>query len=166
MQAAVAFTRAIEDSAGGEVKTASRYNLALCQRLLGQTVEAREALTAYRRDFPGDARAAEVAFQLGDLAELAGETKTAAEEFDLGLRSRPSASLGIELHFRLGRVREQLGDIDGALAAYQGAVAAPDRDHAFRLSALARCAALYEGRKDRTRALAAYRDIMRHAKDP
>jgi TolA-binding protein len=166
MQAAIAFTRVLEDSASGEVRAASRYNLALCQRLLGQTAEAREGLEQYRRDFPGDARAAEVAFQLGDLAELAGQSKVAAEEFDLALQSRPSRTLAIEVHYRLGRVREQLGDPDGALAAYQGAVSATDRDHPFRLSALARCAALYEARKDQARALTAYRDIMRNAKDP
>src|SRR5262249_19149872 len=53
MQAAVAFTRAIDDSAGGEVRAASRYNLALCQRLLGQTAEAKEALERYSKDYPG-----------------------------------------------------------------------------------------------------------------
>lgn len=166
MQAAVAFTRVLDDSASGEVRAASRYNLALCQRLLGQTVEARAALEQYRKDFPGDARAAEVAFQLGDLAELAGESVVAAQEFDLALQSRPARALAIEVHYRLGRVREQLGDPDGALAAYQGAVASTDRDHPFRLSALARCAALYEARKDPARALTAYRDIMKNAKDP
>ncbi len=166
MQAAVAFTRVLDDSASGEVRAASRYNLALCQRLLGRTVEAREGLEQYRRDFPGDARAAEVAFQLGDLADAAGQPAAAAEEFDLALRSRPARTLAIEIQYRLGRAREQLGDADGALAAYQGAAAATDRDHPFRLSALARCAALYETRKDHARALTAYRDIMKHAKDP
>jgi TolA-binding protein len=166
MQAAVAFTRAIDDSAAGDVRAASRYNLALCQRLLGQTADAREALEHYAQDYPGDARAAEVAFQLGDLADLAGDHDTAAQQFDLALRSHPAASLAIELHYRLGRVREELGDSDGALAAYQGAVAAPEREHPFRLSALARSAALYEARKDKARALTAYRDIMRNAKDP
>jgi len=166
MQAAIAFTRVLDDSTSGEVRAASRYNLALCQRLLGQTAEAREALEQYRRDFPGDARAAEVAFQLGDLADLAGQSVVAGQEFDLALQSRPSKALAIEAHYRLGRVREQLGDAEGALAAYQGAVAATDRDHPFRLSALARCAALYEVRKDHARALTAYRDIMKNAKDP
>ncbi len=166
MQAAVAFTRVLDDSSSGEVRAASRYNLALCQRLLGQTAEAREGLEQYRRDFPGDARAAEVAFQLGDLADLAGQSAVAAQEFDLALQSRPAKALAIEVSYRLGRVREQLGDTNGALAAYQGAVAATDRDHPFRLSALARCAALYEARKDQAKALAAYRDIMKNAKDP
>ena len=39
-------------------------------------------------------------------------------------------------------------------------------DIADRLSAVARCAALYEARKDFPRALLAYRDIMRNATDP
>jgi TolA-binding protein len=166
MQAAVAFTRVLEDSASVDVRSASRYNLALCQRLLGQTAEAREALEQYRRDLPNDSRAADVAFQLGDLAELAGQHATAAQEFERALQARPSASLATEIHYRLGRVREQLGDNEGALTAYQSAVSSTDRDNPFRLSALARTAALYEARKDYTRALTAYRDIMRNAKDP
>ncbi|HKQ59622.1 MAG TPA: tetratricopeptide repeat protein, partial [Candidatus Eisenbacteria bacterium] len=166
MQAAVAFTRVLEDSASGEVRAASRYNLALCQRLLGQTAEAREGLEQYRRDHPGDARAAEVAFQLGDLAELAGQPQVAVEEFDRALAARPAPGLALEVQYRTGRVREQLGDPTGALTAYQAAAASTDRDHPYRLSALARCAALYEARKDKARALTAYRDIMRNAKDP
>ncbi len=166
MQAAVSFTRALEDSASAEVRAASRYNLALCQRLLGQTAEARAALEQYRSDFGQDARAAEVAFQLGDLDEAAGDLAQAAKEFEAALDRRPSAALAIEVHYRLGHVREQLGDTDGALKAYQGAVDAADRNHPYRLSAVARCAALYEARKDFARAVTAYRDIMRNAKDP
>jgi len=166
MQAAVAFTRALEDSASAEVRAASRYNLALCQRLLGQTAEARTGLEQYRADFGNDARAAEVAVQLGDIHEAAGEFATAAKEYETALASRPSASLAIEAHYRLGHAREQQGDVSGALKAYQGAVDATDRDHPYRLSAVARCAALYEAKKDVPRALAAYKDIMRNADDP
>jgi TolA-binding protein len=166
MQAAIAFTQALEDSAGADVRSASRYNLALCHRQLGQTTEAREALEQHRREFPNDGRAAEVAFQLGDLDDVGGQPAEAAKEFELALQSRPPAALTIEAHYRLGRVREQLGDTEGALAAYQGAVGASDRDHPYRLSAVARCAALYEAKKDYPRALTAYRDIMRNAKDP
>ncbi len=86
--------------------------------------------------------------------------------FDGAEQARPAPGLAIEVHYRLGHVREQLGDNDGALTAYQGAAAAADRDNPFRLSALARTAALYEARKDYARALTAYRDIMRNAKDP
>ena len=82
------------------------------------------------------------------------------------LAAKPSAGLAVELQFRLGRVREQLGDAAGALKAYQGAMASTDRDHPFRLSAVARCAALYEAKKDYARAIIAYRDIMRNAEDP
>ena len=166
MQAAVAFTRALEDSAGPEVRAASRYNLALCQRQLGETAEARTALEQYRSDFGNDARAADVALQLGDLDEANGDFAAAVKEYETALAARPSAGLTIEAHYRLGHAREQLGDRDGALKAYQGAVEATDRDHPFRLSAVARCAALYEARKDIPRALAAYKDIMRNSTDP
>ena len=71
-----------------------------------------------------------------------------------------------EASFRLGHVREQRGDMSGALHAYQGAVGAADVGYAYRLSAVARCAALYEARRDYPKALAAYRDIMRNSRDP
>ena len=59
-----------------------------------------------------------------------------------------------------------MGDVDAALKAYQSATASAERDDPFRLSAVARCAALYEAKRDYARALTAYRDIARNAKDP
>jgi TolA-binding protein len=165
-QAAISFTRVLEDSAAPDVRAASRYNLALCNRLIGQTDEARVALEQYRKDFPNDSRAAEVAFQLGDLDEAAGNVDEAVKEFKTALDHKPSMSLGIEIYYRVGRLYEQKGEITAALRAYESAMAAPDRDHPYRLSAVARSAALYEAKKDFPRALAAYRDIMRNAKDP
>jgi tetratricopeptide (TPR) repeat protein len=106
-----------------------------------------------------------VAFQLGDLNELQGHADLAAKEYDRALASRPRAALAVEAAFRLGRSREQLGDTDGALKAYQLAAQSTDRDQPFRLSAVARLAALYEARREISRAVAAYRDIMQNAKD-
>jgi outer membrane protein assembly factor BamD len=163
--AAVDFTLALQDSAPAEVASAARYNLALCQRMLGQPDEAAAELARYRAAWPADQRAAEVAYQLGDLHETAGRMAEAAAEFDRALASRPSGRLGVELRFRLGRLREQAGDRDAALREYRAAAAAPDRDDPFRLSAVARCAALYEARREFTRALEAYRDLVRNSSD-
>ena len=165
-QASISFTKVLEDSAAPDVRAASRYNLALCNRLIGQTDEARVALEQYRKDYPNDSRAAEVAFQLGDLDEAAGKLDEAMTEFKTAQASRPSGSLTIELAYRIGRLHEQKGEITAALRSYEIAMMAPDRDHPYRLSAVARSAALYETKKDFPRALAAYRDIMRNAKDP
>src|SRR5262249_48585149 len=99
MPASVSFTLALQDSTTADVRSASRYNLALCQRLLGQTDEARGALEQYRRDLPNDARAADVAFQLGDLSEVAGDHATAAQEFERALESRPAPGLAGELPY-------------------------------------------------------------------
>jgi TolA-binding protein len=164
-RAAVAFTLALDDSVSGEVATAARYNLALCHRLLGQTDEAKTELEDYRSRYPGDARAADIAYQLGDLHEAANRLEDAKREYEQSLASKPSASLAVELQYRLGHCCEQLGDRDAALRYYRLAVASPDRDHPFRLSALGRCAALYEGKKDYTHAIEAYRDLIRNAKD-
>lgn len=164
-RAAVAFTRVLEESVSTEMATASRYNLALCQKLLGQTEEARASLERYRSDLPHDSRAAEVAYQLGDMNEAAGDVQGAAKEFNTALASRPGPALEVELWYRLGRCRESLGEPDGALKAYLQAVASPDRKNAFRLSALTRCAAMYETKKDYGRAYDAYRDIARNSQD-
>src|SRR5262249_8267984 len=67
--------------------------------------------------------------------------------------------------FRLGRCREQLGESSAAIRAYVEAAACPDRDQPYRLSAVARLAALYEARHEYTRALAAYRDLIQNSKD-
>jgi TolA-binding protein len=164
--AALAFTDVLADSAPPDVRGPARYNLALCLRMLGEPDSARVELNRYRAERGDDARAAEIAYQLGDLNETQGKTKEALEEFEHALAAKPSAALAVELHFRAGRCHEQLGETTAALREYEVATAAPGRyDDAFRLSALARSAALYESRKEITRALVAYRDIMRNAKD-
>jgi TolA-binding protein len=164
-RAAVSFTIALEDTASREVTAAALYNLALCHRLLAQGDEARAELERYRASFPGDARAAEVAYQLGDLADAAGKPEEAAREFEAGLAAHPAASLAPELAYRLGRAREQLADATGALRAYVQASLTGGRSDPFRLSAVARCAALYEAKRQYSRALESYRDLIRNAKD-
>jgi len=165
MRAAVAFTQVLGESASVEVRAASRYNLALCQRQLGQTDDAKAALLRYREENPNDARAAEVAYQLGDIEEAAGSKATALEEFQRALASRPSAAMEVELHYRAGRVLEDQGDVDGALKAYNRAGASTDRRNAFRLSAVAVAVEKNEAKKDFVRAMNAYRDIAQNSKD-
>jgi TolA-binding protein len=164
-QAAVAFTQVLGDSATKEVRSAARYNLALCQRSIGQTEEAKAALLAYRQEFPGDARADDIAYQLGDLEDAAGRYAEAQVEFEQALSSRPKAALETELHFRIGRCLEEQQQADGALKSYVRASQAVDRRNAFRLSAVARMAAIYEAKKDYVRAMNAYRDIAVNSKD-
>ena len=71
----------------------------------------------------------------------------------------------MELGYRVGRALEEQGNIDAALKAYNRAGASTDRRNAFRLSAIARCAAIYEAKKDYVRAMNAYRDIAQNSKD-
>jgi TolA-binding protein len=165
MRAALSFTQVLSDSTSADVRSASRYNLALCQRQLGQNEDAKEALIRYREEHPNDARAAEVAYQLGDLEETLGDRAASLAEFQRALASRPSAALEVELQFRVGRALEQQEDLDGALKSYTKAAASMDRRNAYRLSAVARCAAIYEARKDFVRAMTAYRDIAQNSKD-
>lgn len=164
--AAASFTRALADSTAPDVRAAAQYNLALCRRMLGDPDAARVALEAYRKDHPGDSRADDVAFQLGDLHEAAGRIPEAAQEFENAVNGKPSAALALEAWYRLGRVREQLGEKTGALRAYENASVLGARTHPYRLSSLARCAALYEAKGQKTKAVLAYREIIRDAKDP
>ena len=102
---------------------------------------------------------------MADLDEAAGNLKEAAAGYDQALNMKHSAALGAEIAFRLGRVREQLSDVPGAIRAYQEARTCPNRGEPYRLSALARLATLHESRKEYTRAVEAYRDIMQNSKD-
>ena len=165
MQAAVAFTSALEDSAPADVRGPARYNLALCERQLGEPDQARADLERYAREFPAGAQAASAAFQLADMSEGAGQLKDAQAGFAQVLALSPGPALGAEAAFRLGRCREQLQDVPGAMKAYGVARDCPDLDQPFRLSALARLAALHESRREFTRAVEAYRDIIHHSKD-
>ncbi|HET9951802.1 MAG TPA: tetratricopeptide repeat protein [Candidatus Eisenbacteria bacterium] len=164
-RAAVAFTQALEESASAEVRSASRFNLALCQRQLGQAEEARGTLLKHREEFPSDSRAVDVAYQLADLDEAAGRPSDAEAELNRALDAGPKGPLSIEILFRLGRVLETQGREKESVSAYERAAAAPDKKNAFRLSALARCAAYYEKSKQVVRAMDAYRDISVNSKD-
>ena len=123
---------------------------------------SRAAITTSSRRTPA---VAQVGCQLGDIDEVAGALEKAAAEYEAALGAKPGASLRVELAFRLGRTREAMGQTDAAIASYAQAVAATDKDHPYRLSALARSAALYEKRHDFAKALEAYRDIVKHAQD-
>ncbi|HYJ33518.1 MAG TPA: tetratricopeptide repeat protein [Candidatus Binatia bacterium] len=163
--AAVAFTQVLADSAAPDVRAASRYNLALCQRSLGQTEEARVTLEAYRAERPADSRADEVAYQLGDIHDTAGRYADAQAEFEKALDGKPSAALETELRFRVGRCLEEQQKIDEATRWYIRASQAVDRRNAFRLSAVARLAAIYESKREFGKAMAAYQDIASYSKD-
>ena len=165
-RAAVDFTSVLSDSAAPEVKTAATYNLALCHRLLGEPEKAKEMLEAYRKAHPKDERAAEVAHQLGTIHEDAGRFEDAAREYGHALEFKISSALAVELRYRLGLCREQLGDDKAAIAAYSAAAGCPNKADAYRLTAIARSAAIYEKRKEYSKALAAYRDLIKNATDP
>jgi TolA-binding protein len=165
LRAAVSFTRVLGESTSTEMQAASRYNLALCDRQLGRADDTRTELERYRKDWPGDARAADVAYQLADLDEAAGRREQALHGFEDALAARPRPALATELAYRVGLAREQLGQGEAALHAYQQAAATGGRDDPFRLSAVARSAALYEKRHEYRQALAAYRDIVANAQD-
>jgi TolA-binding protein len=167
MRAAVDYTTVLsEPDITKEIATASLYNLALCQRLMGQDVEAQTLLERYRKENPaGDERNADIAYQMGDIHEKAGRSELAIQEFSKALAAKPGTDLATEIHYRIGSCREHLSDDEQAIAAYRKAMAATDKDDAFRLSALVRCAALYEKTGKYDKALSAYRDLIKNSQD-
>jgi tetratricopeptide (TPR) repeat protein len=166
LQAAVDFTGVIDADAPKEIAAAALYNLAICRRMLGDAEEARRTLELYRERYSsGDERAAEIAYQLGDIHDKAGRTEEALAEFSAALAAKPADELAVELNYRAGLCAEQGGDADGAIKAYRRAIGSTDKDDAFRLLAVARCAALYEDKGETGKALAAYRDLIENSKD-
>ncbi len=167
MRAAVDFTSVLDSQAEPETQAAARYNLGLCQRMLGETEQARATLESLRADPQTDkTRATEAAYQLGLLHENDGRYELAVAEYELAARTKPPAELTSELHYRIGFCREQLGNPQAAIGAYTKAIASRDKGDPFRLSALVRCAALYEEDRDYAKALSAYRDLSQNADDP
>ena len=166
MRAAVDFTAVVDDSTSGETAAAAMYNLALAHRMMGDQIEAQKLLEEYRTKYPNDERAAEIAHQLGDIHDTAGRLETAAAEFERALAAKHVAALSVELYYRLGVCREELGDTDAAITAYKKAMRTKDKSDAFRLSAVARSAAIYEKEEKYKDALQAYRDLIKHATDP
>lgn len=165
-RAAVQFQLAMDGSDDEEVVEAALFNLVLAQQGLGQGPAALAALEGYRERFGDGARSLEVAALAGDLLRELGEPAAALDEYSRALGEGPSPARAVELHFRVAQCHEQLGDEAAALKAYTRASKAgvPANDD-FRLSAVARCAALYEGQEDWKSALASWKDLARNAAD-
>ena len=166
MRAAIEFTALLEEPEAKDMAAPALYNLALCQRMIGQSAEAKASLEKYRQVHPGDERAAEIAYQLGALHEDAGEKDLALAEWAKALDSRPTAARAIELNYRMGLAKEETGNPQTALRYYRAAMDSGRNTDPYRLSALAHAAAIYEKQGQVDQALAAYRDLIRHANDP
>jgi TolA-binding protein len=165
-RAAMNFTDVLERDPEGDMSKASLYNLALCRRLMGSNAEAAIEFARYRERYPNDERAAEVAFQLGDIHDLAGETDQAIANLEQALAAGPEAGLRTEIYYRLGACHEKLANGPRALTAYAKAAKSKKKSDPFRLSAVARSAGLYEEAEDYQKALVAYRDLMDNSDDP
>jgi TolA-binding protein len=166
MRAAINFTGVLDRDPAEEMFSASLYNLALCKRLMANHAEAVVEFERYRERYPGNERAAEVAYQLGDIYDLTGNTQKAITELENAIAAGPSEPLLAEINYRLGGCKEKAGDQQGAISAYERGAASRDKDNPFRLSAVARCAVIYDERESYREALAAYRDLIENASDP
>lgn len=166
MRAAVDFTSVLSDSTTPEIQSAARYNLALCQRMLGDAQKAQQMLEDYQKRYPNDERAGDVAYQLGTILQDASDFKGAATQYRHALGGKLTNDVEVEVQYRIGYCREQLGDIKLALADYNLAAHYAKKSNPYRLSALARSAALHEKNNEFGKALAAYRDLIKNATDP
>ena len=154
-----------EADGNDDLKRASLFNLALCQKQLNDVAQAEQLLESYLTRYSKDARVAEVAFHLGDPQERAGRTDQAVANYEKALIARPQKELQAQLHFRLGVCNETLGSAKSALSHYKSAQAHSVKADPFRLSAVVRLAAIYEDKAQYKLALGAYKDLIRHAGD-
>ncbi|MBN2170246.1 MAG: tetratricopeptide repeat protein [Candidatus Krumholzibacteriota bacterium] len=166
LRAAVSFTTVLDAEEPTEFDAAARFNLALCEQLLGRADEARADFERYREQHPGDERLLQVAYQLGLLHEEANRLDAAVAEYGTALGLGPEPAVETELRFRRGSCLERAGDREAALAEYRQVLARDTGDDPFRVSAAARCAAIYEEAEDYANALRSYRQLIKHAKDP
>jgi tetratricopeptide (TPR) repeat protein len=166
MRAAVDFTAVLEDSIPSELASAASYNLALCQRMLGDVDKAQQMLEQYRASYPRDNRAGSIAYQLAVIHEDAGRYSDAAREYKAALAANLDSDMRVEAQFRAGYCAEQAGDEQAALSSYAAAAQYRDKANPYRLSALARSAALHEKNHEFGKALTAYRDLIKNATDP
>jgi len=166
MRAAVDFTAVLADSVPAELASAALYNLALCHRMLGEPEKSSQMLEQYRATYPKDSRAGDVAYQLATIHEDAGNYIEAAHEYDAALAGKLGPELRVESQFRAGYCNEQAGNEKAALSSYAAAAKFTQKANPYRLSALARSAALHEKNNEFQKALAAYRDLIKNATDP
>ena len=165
MGAAVKFTAVVDQDLNPELQPAALFNLAMAQQLIGDVPGAMESLQRYQSEYPDDERSLEITLQLGNLNESTGNWEAASREYETALNSGVGKDTISEVLFRLGQCHEYLSDMDGALTAYERAMRAGGARDPYRLSAIARGAAIYEDREDYPNALAAYRDLIRNADD-
>ena len=167
MRAAINFTGVMDSEAEPETRAAAIYNLALCHRALGDVAQSMVLLEQVRSDPNTDpTRMTDVNYQLGLISEESGQMEAAITEYERAVGGAPTPDLAVELHYRLGSCRERLGSPEAALLAYERAASCSDKEHPYRLSALARCAMLYEEEEDWVRAVETYRDLGKNAADP
>jgi TolA-binding protein len=163
--AAAGFAGVLAGQPEPDLARAALFNLGLCSRLLGDLEQAVGHFQRYQTTYPRDERLAEVAFQLGDTHDQAGRVTEAIASFRAAARAKPAANLHAEIYFRMGSCFEKLDNRKKALEAYGLAARGAAEDDPFRLSAVARCAVLYEDAGRFDEALASYRDLMDNARD-
>ena len=166
LRAAIDFQTVADSETSAETHQAALYNLALCHVLLEKPDRAQQAFDRFREGATsGDSRNADVAYRLGDLYDRTGRLESAVASYELALSGGAGKSLATEIHYRIGTCRERLDDDEGAIAAFRKAASSKDRKDAYRLSAVAKLAAIHEERGEFDEAKAAYRKLMKDTQD-
>jgi TolA-binding protein len=165
MAAATNFTAVMDQDVEPDLHPAALFNLAMAQQLMGDAPSALQSYQQYQKDYPNDERSVEVRLQIGSLQESSRDWEAAAKSYEDVLADGLPDERVAEVLFRLGQCRENELDVDGALAAYERAMSEGAARDPFRLSAVARGAAIYEDREDYPNALAAYRELIENADD-
>jgi TolA-binding protein len=165
LRTALEFSQVLEGEKRDELSEAALFNLAICQKLLGDAPASLASFQRYREWFGDDERALDIAMQTAQIHRAMQQPEAAKAEFARALQSGADGATRLELQFELGGLQEELGETDAALDTYEKAMKSSDRANPFRISAVARCAAIYEDKEQYSNALKAYRDLARNAED-
>ena len=165
MRTALEFSQVLEGEKRDDLSKAALFNLGVCQKLLGDGEASLAAFARYREWFGEDERSLDIAIQTGQIHRAMQQPEAAKTEFARALEKGADGAARLEIQFELGSIHEELGDVDAALETYGRAMKSSDKSNPFRISAVARCAAIYEDKEQYSNALKAYRDLARNADD-
>jgi tetratricopeptide (TPR) repeat protein len=157
-EAAQAYESVTDLFPGGEYCGLAAYNAAISYQEMEDWTAAVGGFLRFLRDFPDHENGKGLWIQIGSIyQEELGEYERAIEAFE---KAAEGGEIGLaEIRFRQGECYEKLGQIEEALAAYEGADKGEVTDP-FRIGSLAQIGQILEDRGDWKGAIAAYQRIV------
>ena len=152
-------SQAILNSSNETLSEDDLFNKAFSFHGKNEATKAQAALDAFVERFPESGKLAKVKLQHAYWTFEVSPDQEAINEFESIKRDYPDKKEAGEASLRLGYIRLRNNDPDSAMAEFEsvakGNVTASDE---VRLESMFRCAKIYHARKDRVKALQAWRE--------